>query len=410
MNRRLASGATGGMFYEMTSTIAGFRFAAVSAGIRKDGRVDVALAVADRPAVVAGLFTRNLVRAAPVLLAEERVRSGLARAILVNAGCANACTGEAGLAAARESTEAVARALGIPVEEVLPASTGVIGVLLPAAKIAGKAKELAKSITPEGYADFAQAICTTDRWVKIAEAKIETSKGDPVSVLGIAKGAGMIHPDVGPPQATMLVFLFTDAVIKQEELQAALVQAADQTFNACSVDGDTSTNDSVIALASGASNIRLTAKEIAPALISVCDKLARSMIADGEGANHVAEIRATGLANDADARRVAQTMATSLLVKTALHGKDANWGRLLAAAGRAGVAFDPKLASIKIGEVEIVKNGLAVGAEAEKEAAEVLKGASYKIEIGLGSGPGAFSYLTSDIGHGYVDVNADYRS
>jgi glutamate N-acetyltransferase/amino-acid N-acetyltransferase len=398
------------MFYEMTSTIAGFRFAAVSAGIRKDGRVDVALAVADRPAVVAGLFTRNLVRAAPVLVAEDRVRSGLARAILVNAGCANACTGEAGLMAARESTEAVARALGIPVEEVLPASTGVIGVLLPAAKIAGKAKELAKSITPEGYADFAQAICTTDRWVKIAEAKIETSKGDPVSVLGIAKGAGMIHPDVGPPQATMLVFLFTDAVIKQEELQAALIQAADQTFNACSVDGDTSTNDSVIALASGASNIRLTAKEIAPALISVCDKLARSMIADGEGANHVAEIRATGLANDADARRVAQTMATSLLVKTALHGKDANWGRLLAAAGRAGVAFDPKLASIKIGEVEIVKNGLAVGAEAEKEAAEVLKGASYKIEIGLGSGPGAFSYLTSDIGHGYVDVNADYRS
>lgn len=410
MNRRLASGATGGMFYEMTSTIAGFRFAAVSAGIRKDGRVDVALAVADRPAVVAGLFTRNLVRAAPVLVAEERVRSGLARAILVNAGCANACTGEPGLLAARETTESVARALGIPVEEVLPASTGVIGVLLPTAKISGKAKELAKSITPDGYEAFAQAICTTDRWVKIAEAKIETSKGEPVSVLGIAKGAGMIHPDVGPPQATMLVFLFTDAVIKQEELQAALVQAADKTFNACSVDGDTSTNDSVIALASGASNIRLTATEIAPGLLSVCDKLARSMIADGEGANHTVEIRATGLATDEDAKRVAETMATSLLVKTALHGKDANWGRLLAAAGRAGVAFDPKLASIKIGEIEIVKSGLAVGAEAEKEAAEILKTPSYKIEIGLGTGPGAFSYLTSDLGHGYVDVNADYRS
>jgi glutamate N-acetyltransferase / amino-acid N-acetyltransferase len=394
----------------MTSTIAGFRFAAVSAGIRKDGRVDVALAVADRPAVVAGLFTRNLVRAAPVMVAEDRVRSGLARAILVNAGCANACTGEPGLAATRESTESIARALGIPVEEVLPASTGVIGALLPAAKISGKAKELAKAITAEGYADFAQAICTTDRWVKIAEAKIETSKGDPVSVLGIAKGAGMIHPDVGPPQATMLVFLFTDAVIKQEELQAALGQAADKTFNACSVDGDTSTNDTVLALASGASNIRLTAAEIAPALTTVCDKLARSMIADGEGANHCVEIRATGLASDADAKRVAQTMATSLLVKTALHGKDANWGRLLAAAGRAGVHFDPKLASIKIGEVEIVKNGLAVGLDAEKAATEILKTPSYKIEIGLGTGPGAFSYLTSDLGHGYVDVNADYRS
>ena len=398
------------MFYEMTSTIAGFRFAAVSAGIRKDGRVDVALAVADRPAVVAALFTRNLVRAAPVLVAEERVRSGLARAILVNAGCANACTGEAGLLATRESTESVARALGIPTEEVLPASTGVIGALLPAAKISAKAKELAKSVTPEGYQDFAQAICTTDRWVKLVEATIDTPKGEPVIVLGIAKGAGMIHPDVGPPQATMLVFLFTDAVIKQEELQAALGQAADQTFNACSVDGDTSTNDSVIALASGASNIRLTAAQIAPALVSVCDKLARSMIADGEGANHVAEIRATGLATDADAKRVAQTMATSLLVKTALHGKDANWGRLLAAAGRSGVAFDPKLASIKIGDVEIVKNGLAVGAEAEKAAAEILKAQSYKIEIGLGTGSGAFSYLTSDLGHGYVDVNADYRS
>ena len=223
MNRRLASGAGGGMFYEMTSTIAGFRFAAVSAGIRKDGRVDVALAVADRPAVVAGLFTRNLVRAAPVLVAEERVRSGLARAILVNAGCANACTGEAGLTAARESTESIARALGIPVEEVLPASTGVIGVLLPVAKIARqRPRSWPSPSLPRVMQDFAQAICTTDRWVKIAEAKIETSKGDPVSVLGIAKGAGMIHPDVGPPQATMLVFLFTDAVIKQEELQAAL--------------------------------------------------------------------------------------------------------------------------------------------------------------------------------------------
>jgi glutamate N-acetyltransferase / amino-acid N-acetyltransferase len=199
-------------------------------------------------------------------------------------------------------------------------------------------------------------------------------------------------------------------VIKQEELQTALLQAADKTFNACSVDGDTSTNDSVIALASGASNIRLTAAEIAPGLISVCDELARSMIADGEGANHVAEIRATGLASEADAKRIAETMATSLLVKTALHGKDANWGRLLAAAGRAGVRFDPKLASIKIGDVQIVKDGLAVGEEAEKLAAEVLKNPSYKIEIGLGSGPGEFSYLTSDLGHGYVDINADYRS
>jgi len=393
----------------MTSTIAGFRFAAVAAGIRKDGRVDIALAVADRPAVVAGLFTRNLVRAAPVLLAEERVRSGLARAILVNAGCANACTGEAGLAAARETTESVARAIGCPSAEVLPASTGVIGQPLPVQKITAKAKELAKGITPEGYEAFAQAICTTDRWVKIAEAQVETARG-PVSVMGIAKGAGMIHPDVGPPQATMLVFLFTDAVINREELESALVQASDKTFNACSVDGDTSTNDSVIALASGASNIRVVASEILPAFLTVCDKLARSIIADGEGANHVAEIKVRGLATEADAKRVASTVATSLLVKTALHGKDANWGRLLAAAGRAGVIFDPNHAGISIGGVEIVKNGLALGAESEKAASEFLKGPSYTIELSLGSGPAEFSYLTSDIGHGYVDVNADYRS
>jgi glutamate N-acetyltransferase/amino-acid N-acetyltransferase len=409
MDGRLASLPSMEVRDEMTSTIAGFRFAAVSAGIRKDGRVDTALAVADRPAVVAGLFTRNLVRAAPVLVAEERVRSGLARAILVNAGCANACTGEAGLAAARETTEAVARAVGCPANEVLPASTGVIGQLLPTGKITAKAKELAKAITPEGYELFAQAICTTDRWIKMAEAQVETAKG-PVSVLGIAKGAGMIHPDVGPPQATMLVFLFTDAVINREELESALVQASDKTFNACSVDGDTSTNDSVIALASAASNIRVTAPEILPAFLSVCDKLARSMIADGEGANHVAEIKVRGLANEADAKRVASTVATSLLVKTALHGKDANWGRLLAAAGRAGVSFDPNQASISIGGVEIVKNGLALGAEAEKAASEFLKMPTYVIELGLGAGPGEFSYLTSDLGHGYVDVNADYRS
>jgi glutamate N-acetyltransferase/amino-acid N-acetyltransferase len=394
---------------QMTSTIAGFRFAAVSAGIRKDGRVDVALAVADRPSVVAALFTRNLVRAAPVIVAEERVRSGLARAVLVNAGCANACTGEPGLAAARQTTEAVARALGCPPPEVLPASTGVIGELLPAPKITAKAKELAAALTPEGYEIFAQAICTTDRWVKIADAEVETAKGT-VSVKGIAKGAGMIHPDVGPPQATMLVFLFTDAVITREELEKALVASADKTLNAASVDGDTSTNDSVIALASGASNIRLMASEIEPALTSVCDKLARSMVADGEGANHVAEIKVRGLANAADAKRVATTVATSLLVKTALHGKDANWGRLFAAAGRAGVHFDVNQASISIGGVEIVKNGLATGLEAEKAASEFLKLPSYVIELVLGTGPGEFRYLTSDLGHGYVDVNADYRS
>ncbi|HEY2409549.1 MAG TPA: bifunctional glutamate N-acetyltransferase/amino-acid acetyltransferase ArgJ [Polyangiaceae bacterium] len=393
----------------MSSAIGGFRFSAVSAGIRKDGRVDLALAVAERAVVAAGLFTRNLVRAAPVLVCEERLRGGSARAILVNAGCANACTGEAGLAAARESTEAVARALGVSASEVLPASTGVIGALLPAAKIAAKAGELVAALTPEGYESFAQAICTTDRWPKIAEASV-AGAGGTARILGIAKGAGMIHPDVGPPQATMLVFLFTDAVIERAELERALFAASDRTFNACSVDGDTSTNDTVLAFSSGVSAARVDSAAFTAALTSVCDKLARSMVADGEGANHVAELRVRGLASVKDARQIAHTVATSLLVKTALFGRDANWGRLLAAAGRAGVAFEPERASIAIGGIEIFKSGVPVGAEAEKRANEILQGPSYTIELTLGAGPGEFTYLTSDLGHGYVDVNAGYRS
>lgn len=393
----------------MAGSVRGFRFGAVSAGIRKDGRIDVALAVADRPAVVAGLVTRNLVKAAPILVSSERLPAGLARAVLVNSGCANACTGEPGLAAARRATEAVARELDAAPEQVLPASTGVIGALLPAEKIAAKAKELVAGLSADRADDFALAICTTDRWPKVAEATIETPKGK-VALLGIAKGAGMIHPDVGPPHATMLVFLFTDARIERAELERALVPAADHSFNAISVDGDTSTNDFVVALASGASDIEVSAADLAPALLDVCKQLARSMVVDGEGAEHAVDIAVRGLQNEADARRVAHTVATSLLVKTALFGRDANWGRLLAAAGRSGVAFDPTRASISIAGVEIVRDGLTLGAAAEAEAQKLMSASAFAVELVLGSGPGAFTYLTSDLGHSYVDVNAGYRS
>lgn len=393
----------------MAGSVRGFRFGAVSAGIRKDGRVDVALAVADRPAVVAGLVTRNLVKAAPILVSSERLPAGLARAVLVNSGCANACTGEPGLAAARRATEAVAQELDAAPEQVLPASTGVIGALLPAEKIAAKAKELVAGLSADRADDFALAICTTDRWPKVAEATIDTAKGK-VALLGIAKGAGMIHPDVGPPHATMLVFLFTDARIQRAELERALVPAADHSFNAISVDGDTSTNDFVVALASGASDIDVSASELAPALLDVCKQLARSMVVDGEGAEHAVDIAVRGLQNEAEARRVAHTVATSLLVKTALFGRDANWGRLLAAAGRSGVAFDPTRASISIAGVEIVRDGLTLGAAAEAEAQKLMSASAFAVELVLGSGPGAFTYLTSDLGHSYVDVNAGYRS
>ena len=390
----------------MSGKVLGFRFGAVSAGIRKDGRIDLALAVCDRPAVTAALFTRNLVRAAPVLVAAERASAGVARAVLANSGCANAVTGEQGTRAVLSSTQAVAKALGISPEEILPASTGVIGAHLPAEKIAAQAEALAAKLSPQGHEDFALAICTTDRWVKIAEAEADGAK-----VLAIGKGAGMIHPDVGAlPHATMLVFIFTDAVVEQAVLSRALSQASEVTFNACSVDGDTSTNDTVVAMASGASDKRPSEAALTTALTQVCDTLARSMVADGEGSNHVAEIKVRGLASREDAKAAAKTIATSMLVKTALFGEDANWGRLLAAAGRAGVDFDPRRAAISIGGIAIVKDGAPIGAEAEARANEILKQPSYTIELTLGSGPGEFRYLTSDLGHGYVDVNAGYRS
>ncbi len=390
----------------MANSVAGFRFSAVAAGIRKDGRVDVALAAAERPVAAAGVFTRNLVRAAPVTVAERRLKSGYVRAVLVNAGCANACTGEPGLRATLDSTRAIASAIGADENAILPASTGVIGAVLPAEKIIAKAGELASKLSPGAIDDFALAICTTDRWPKVAETLLPGG----ARLLGIGKGAGMIHPDVGPPQATMLVFLFTDAVFEPNGLAAPLAAATDRTFNAISVDGDTSTNDSVLLMASGDSGVRVAAADLEAGLVDVCGTLARSMVRDGEGAEHVIEIKVAGLPSELEARTIARTVATSLLVKTALFGRDANWGRLLAAAGRAGVAFDPNLARISIAGVEIVKNGLTVGTAAEEQAQSRMASEAFTVELTLGSGPGTFSYFTSDLGHGYVDVNASYRS
>jgi glutamate N-acetyltransferase/amino-acid N-acetyltransferase len=384
----------------------GFRFAAVSAGIRKDGRIDLALATSDGPAVAAGVFTRNLVKAAPVEIAAQRVATGTARAILVNAGCANACTGQAGDAATVASTAAVADALGVPMHTVLPASTGVIGALLPADKIVRQSRALVDGLAVDGWDAFSRAILTTDRWPKVASAALTGG----ASVLGIAKGAGMIHPDLGPPQATMLAFLFTDAVVDRAALERALGAAVDESFNSATVDGDTSTNDTVIALASGKSGQRVTESDLAGALTEVCVALARSMVSDGEGANHIAEIVVTGLPDHAGARTVARTVATSLLVKTALFGRDANWGRILAAAGRAGVPFDPRRAAIRVNDVEIVRGGITLGPEAEARAAKIFAEPSYTVFLDLGDGVGRARYFTSDLGHGYVDVNAGYRS
>lgn len=407
--------------------ISGFRFSAVAAGIKKSGGLDLALLVADEPVAAAGVFTRNLVRAAPVDVAEERVATGRLQAVLVNAGNANACTGEPGLRAVLDTTAAVAEALGIEPRRVAPASTGVIGAVLPTDKVVAALPNLVEGLAEDGVERFAEAILTTDRWTKMATAEVHHD-GKTARFLGIAKGAGMIHPDLGPtrplqpvppgpgqapstpPHATMLAFVVTDAVVDVQLLQQCLERAAELTFNACSVDGDTSTNDTLLVLASGRSGVAPSARELTEALVEVCRPLAREMVRDGEGAEHAVDIRVRGLASEADARQVAKTVATSPLVKTALYGKDANWGRLLAAAGRAGVPFDPKVASVLVGGICICERGLPTGKDAEAQAGEIMRRNTYDIELVLGDGPGIFTYVTSDLGHGYVDVNAGYRS
>lgn len=395
-------------------TIAGFRFAAVSANVRKDGRIDVALAVADRPSVVAARYTQNFVRAAPVTVCANRTASKTAQAVLANSGCANACTGHAGLSAAQVTTGAIARELGIAANLVLPASTGVIGQLLPADKVVARVPDLVKSLRADGARDFAQAICTTDKFMKTAEARV----GSAGKVIGIAKGAGMIQPNVGrldpvsegPLHATMLVFLFTDVVTDWATLDQALESAVQASFNSISVDGDTSTNDTVLAMASGASGKTATQAELSAALTRVCESLAESMVRDGEGASHVAELHVRGVQSDEAAKNIARTISNSLLVKTAMCGQDANWGRWLAAAGRAGVPFDPTKAEIRIGGITIVKAGEAVGADAEKQAKAIMQQPRYVVELELGNGPGHARFFMCDLTHEYVNINADYRS
>ena len=396
------------------SSIAGFRFSAVSAQIRKDGRIDLALAVADHPCPVAARYTRNFVRAAPVTLCANRTSAKRAQALLVNSGCANACTGDAGLAAAQVTTAAIAKVLGIATELVLPASTGVIGKQLPSEKIVACAPSLVAALRAESSPDFAQAICTTDKFVKVAQANV----GSAGIVVGIAKGAGMIQPDVGPlvlirdgaPHATMLVFLFTDVVADIITLEKSLDSAIVSSFNSMSVDGDTSTNDTVIAMASGASGRTANAEELTAAFTQVCEELAEAMVRDGEGTSHVAELWVRGLPNDDDARKIARTVANSPLVKTAMCGQDPNWGRWLAAAGRAGVAFEPSLAEVRFGGVSVAKDGIAVGDAAEGAAKAIMQTPRYVVDLLLGDGPGKARFFMCDLTHEYVNINADYRS
>jgi glutamate N-acetyltransferase/amino-acid N-acetyltransferase len=391
--------------------VPGFRLSGLRAGIKKREGLDLGLVVADAPVPAAGVFTLNAVRAAPVLLAEERVAAGRVQAVLANSGCANAATGKEGLKAAREACAAVARELRIPEASVVPASTGVIGQLLPADKVAAAAPQLVASLEPGGADAFSRAILTTDAGPKVAQARVRVAGGT-VTVLGVAKGAGMIHPNM----ATTLGFVLTDARLPAPLLRRLLKGAADATFNAISVDGDTSTNDTLLLLASGrtgAAPLRASDRDtgkLAAALEEVLGQLARKVVADGEGAEHLVTVEVLGAASEKDARAAARTIVTSPLVKTALHGKDPNWGRILAAAGRSGARFDPDRVEIRVGGIPIVRRGIAVGPEAEKQAHQVMSGPEYTIEVRLGAGTSRARYLTCDLSAEYVRINADYRS
>jgi glutamate N-acetyltransferase/amino-acid N-acetyltransferase len=391
--------------------VPGFKAAGTAAGIKKRGGLDLALIVADQPVAASGVFTRNRVKAAPVLLARARLRRGVAQAILVNSGNANACTGAEGRAAARETCRVASRLLNLRESLVLPCSTGVIGQPLPAEKIAQALPVLVANLRPEGLPEAARAIMTTDTRPKMAQAQGKIAGGT-VTVAGIAKGAGMIHPDM----ATLLAFVLTDAAIAPKALKTFLKVAVDQSFNRITVDGDTSTNDTVLILAGGrAGNRPLNGGSSgSPAfqemLISVMQDLARQVVADGEGATRVYRILVQGAANAAEAKKAAATIATSPLVKTAMAGADVNWGRLMAALGRSGALFSPSKVDISFGPHQVVKNGQGLGEQAETAAKKVILQGPFTISVHLHQGGFSDYYDTCDLTENYIRINASYRS
>ncbi|MDH3655436.1 MAG: bifunctional glutamate N-acetyltransferase/amino-acid acetyltransferase ArgJ [Myxococcales bacterium] len=396
----------------MSGRVKGFRFAGVHGGVKAGDALDLGLIFADEPAVASGVFTRNRVRAAPVTLSERRLKSGLCQAVLVNSGNANACTGKQGQQAALALTRTVARSLRVPSSLVVPASTGVIGVQLPREKIETAIPDLVEDLSEAGASRFARSILTTDRGPKVAQAEFKCGRTT-CRVLGIAKGAGMIHPNM----ATTLAFVTTDVPVRRATLSKLLPQATELSFNRATVDGDTSTNDSIYALASGAATHRAIEEKSAAgrrflgALAEVLESLAKKIVADGEGAEHLVRIEVRGARTDADAVQIARTIAGSQLVKTALHGCDPNWGRIVAAAGRSGARFNPDHVSVKIGQVSIFQQGTpTMTPKTEARAAAGMKRKEYQISVVVGPGRGLGHYWTCDLGHEYVRINADYRT
>ncbi len=392
--------------------VKGFSAGGVAAGIRYRDRLDLGLILSDRPAVAAGVFTRNRVKAAPVLLDLERLKQGQARAVVVNSGNANACTGVRGMEMARRVSALAAAGLGLDEEQVLVASTGVIGEVLAPEPFERAMPGLIKGLSADGFGDFARAIMTTDTVPKMVSRRVDLG-GTPVTVLGIAKGSGMIMPNM----ATMLGFLLTDARIVFPLLREILRDGVDHSFNRITVDGDTSTNDTVLALANGAAenpwlddDRPAEVETFASAVHQVLADLARMIVADGEGATKTVTIRVEGAREEADALDAARTIANSPLVKTAFFGQDPNWGRIMAALGRSSCPFLPDRVSILFDEVVMVEDGLGRGPEAEKQAARVLRQPEFTVTVRLNEGVESAQVLTCDLSREYVAINADYRS
>ena len=392
------------------SGVPGFRFAGLVCGIKESGRKDLALIVSERPAAAAALFTKNRIKSPTVVSGRTRVARGLIQAVVANSGNANACTGPGGLRDSEATCAETARHLGIDPQHVLPSSTGIIGVPLPMDKIKRGIADAAAALSPDRLQDAAEAITTTDNAPKTAASQCRIG-GRTVHVAGIAKGAGMIAPNM----ATMLCYVLTDADIAPAALRPMLRRAADETFHVITVDGDTSTNDTLLVLANGvAGNPRIARggegeEVLERTLTRVMKELALKIVADSEGAKKVVEIRVDGARTVAEARKVAFTVANSKLVKTAFFGEDPNVGRFMMAVGNAGVPVVEETIDVALGGVTVVRRGVAVGTR-EAAAAKVMQRPSFVVRISLGMGDARTSVWTSDLGHEYVRINSDYRT
>lgn len=388
----------------------GYKFAAAQATFKKAGRFDLGAIVSETPAVVAGVFTTNKFQAAPVLHCREMLGTGRRMSgFLVNSGQANACTGEDGRANCRETLNMAAKVLDVPADELLPASTGVIGAQFDMTKWEAAMPELGRSLETSAPEDVARAIMTTDTVRKLAEARFEL-KGGEVRLLGLCKGAGMISPNM----ATMLSFILCDAVISPQAWQGMLADCVNLTINRVTIDGDMSTNDCVMALANGASGVDIESEDdyslLRKHLLGVLEELAYKIVMDAEGGTKVAFIEVSGARSDKDAERVARAVGNSPLVKTALFGSDPNWGRIICAAGYSGAEFKPDDLVLKIGGILVFRNGTPEPGNMDDLLGPIMKERDIVIHINIGDGPGSSMVLASDLTKEYVSINADYRS